>query len=294
MSTPTITRAAYDAQATSPLDNGSLPPHYAASTGMRLDLLLGVAAELKAAGYPIGDSIDRAQTILDAVREATMPADGPGTFLANTNVLELSPDDAAAAARRIAAEALATRDTQARSTADDTIAKALYPAVLAAFRQDTADALTAMATEFDTALEKVSKAHRAKLTTATRGDDILMTGTTAQVAAYRDLGPAVAILNQLAALRIRLCNIAGLGPASHPIACLVKNTDLDSAAAIYTGQDMTVLVENDHASAAPFASKIPTPRLGGAWLALIEAGHTPHLNTADEADNVYRDRTKEN
>lgn len=294
MSTPTMTRASYDAQAVTPLDAGTLPPHYTPPKSILLDNLLTLAAEVRAAGYTLGDSIDRAQAIVAAVREATTPANGPGGFLAGTDVLDLTPDEAANVARKIAAESLVTRDTQARSTADDTIVNALYPAVLAAFRNDSADAVAAMALEFDTALAKIHKAHRAGLTTATTGDQILATGSTAQVTTYRDLAPAVATLNRLAALRIKLCNAANIGPAGHAIACLVTDADLNGAAVIYTGQNVTVLVESGHASAAPFAQKVPTPRLGGAWLALLEAGLTPHLNTADQADTVYAHRTKEN
>lgn len=295
MSTPTMTRADYDAQVVTALDDSALPPSFSATVGMRLERLLGIASELKAAGYPIGDSIDRAQTIKAAAREAIYPTNGPGWRLDPSTILDLSPQQAADIARATAADALSTNIVNARTASEEAFDAALLPAVSAAFREETRAALAKMSEDFDAALETIHKAHRAKLTPTTTGDQILTNGSTAQVAAYRDLGPAVTALNRLAALRIRLCNIAGLGPARHVIACLVTGTrDLDGAASVYTGQDRTVLVESGHVSAAPFARKLPAPRLGGPWLALITAGYTPHLNTADEADALAANRNKEN
>lgn len=137
-------------------------------------------------------------------------------------------------------------------------------------------------------IKVIEKAHAAGLSNATDPATLLESGTPEQIAAYRDLPVANAELNAIAALRHRLTEVLGYGPAKPPVAAFVTgipdNLEMQSAWNAWVGSTEVVQVQ------LPFAGShlqtVKRKRLGGPWLALVGQGRTMRLNTASETEAV--------
>lgn len=142
--------------------------------------------------------------------------------------------------------------------------------------------------DFDTHAAIIKRAADVGLSQHTDRDDLLTTGTEDQITAYRDLTAAEAGLEQIAGLRNRMAQLLTYGPWDSPVTAYVTNVstslDLDSASNIYDGE--TEWRQYHQANMGASHIKVHSTRLGGRWLALVGAGYTLHLNTADEATAV--------
>lgn len=264
------------------LSLGTYPTGHTASTGH----LLTLAAQLDAAGFPLGDAMTRAHATLQAVTDLQTGNPTAAVFGSVADLTALPPEDVADLVNRAAlAHLLLT--SNALGTAQQGFHAVFAVHLARELRRVSDDVVRSMRPVFDGAMATVAAAHKIGLTPATTRDEILERADAKRLAAFRDLGPAVATLDQLAVLRVTMCNSAGIGPAGKAIACLVDprtKPDLDGAANIYVGNLGTVMVPNANPSAGPSAHLIASPRLGGRWLDLLAHGYTPRLNTADEAD----------
>lgn len=274
----TISQAEETAQATS-LTTGVLSP---TERSLIVMPTYDFATVLKASGHDVGPEYNKVTAILDALTAARLvnahDLDSLGDPLA------IDPDAAVAHVRAATLNHLAAR---LGNDLEQGLRRTLERSFAVAFRTHSDSIVTGMQAEFDQALAAITAAHKAGLTPSTTRDALLDRGTAEQLDAYRRVAPAAATLNRIADLRIRMCNTAGIGPTTHPIACLVDSPDqfsLEGAANIYTGTTETVLVTASHPAAGPSARRIPSQRLGGPWLALVAAGHKVRLNTAAEAD----------
>lgn len=202
----------------------------------------------------------------------------------------LLDDDPEALTRRIVANA--TRTVVHASGHYDTALNAAEAALVRAARTALKPAVDGVVKrlrkDFDTHAAVIKRAATVGLSQHTDRDDLLTTGTEDQIAAYRDLAGAEAGLEQIAGLRIRMAQLLTYGPWDSPVAAFVTDVatslDLDSAANIYDGDTEWRQYHQGAMGAAHI--RVHSTRLGGRWLALVGAGYTLHLNTADEATAV--------
>lgn len=165
---------------------------------------------------------------------------------------------------------------------------ALVRAARAALKPAADGVVNRLRKDFDTHAAVILRAADLGLNQHTDRDDLLSTGAEDQIAAYRDLAGAQAGLDQIAGLRNRMAQLLTYGPWEEPVAAYVTDVatslDLDSASNIYDGE--TEWRQYHQANMGASHIKVHSARLGGRWLALVAAGFTLHLNTADEASSV--------
>lgn len=291
--TRTITEADY-ASLPSPLDAGRDTDIQGLSSSRGPDpaKVFALAEMLQASGYGHASDLDQLRETHDAVTQATATAyqnaNNPKADLAT-----LQPEDAVRRVREAAIDRMLTQGPFAYlADAATAFEDNLRPVARTAFRTFADTAVTAMRPGFDEALKTVTDAHKAGLTPDLTAGFIASDGTPKQVAAYRALGSAVATLDQLAGLRIRIHNTLArpsLATDARVMACFLTAADEDTcerAAGTFTGRLERVLVTNTHPAAGPSVRQAPRHRLGGAWLSLIAAGHTLRLNTPTDVDTL--------
>ena len=250
-----------------------------------------LAEEMNAGGVDLADLLAGARTMIAAIDSAHPSViTAMARVAASPSLLDLDPDAAAALCRETALDlSLAAGPwTGVGQILTDRLGQDFD----AAFTAQSDPIIMAMRPQWDEAVAAIIEAHEAGLTPQTDPQEILANGDPRQITAYRALRPAAAILDRIAGVRIRMCNSAGAGPISHPIACLIDaktDLELEGAANTYTGKTevafMTVM-------SATSPHHVPVSRLGGAWLALISNGYTLRLNTADEATAVVTKAAK--
>ncbi len=264
-----------------PVDRVVDPPVNRARWRVELPELLALAANLDAAGYPVGDVITKVEAISTAVTVAVTP--DAGRWLTG-DLLALGPDVVADRVRQAGLDQAAYIE-MARVGTD--VEHRLAADAAASLRENSDKIIIAMRKKFDPAVTVVQAAADAGLTPHTDTAALLDTAEPAVIEAYRALGPATAELDRIAALRNSMITVAGIGPVEYPLAALVTDVPdlptLDGAGSTWKGETETVQVD------LPFGSslaRVRRPRLGGPWLALLTGGYTLRLNTATEAEAV--------
>jgi hypothetical protein len=148
-----------------------------------------------------------------------------------------------------------------------------------------------MRRKFDTAAKIVKTAVDLGLNAHTDTAALLDTGAPEEIAAYRALPAAVAELNGIAGLRNQLTTVARVGPTNYPVAAFIASAesglDLEGAANAWSGQ--TEVVQANVGLLGTHLARVRAKRLGGSWLALINAGFKLRLNSGGEAEAVVRD-----
>jgi hypothetical protein len=244
--------------------------------------LLRLVADLRAAGHDVGEVLDRITAINHAIDRA-ITAD-KGKYVA-ANLLDLDPADIGERVRQYGID-LATREAmgQARRDFDRELARGAARAL----RDGSDGIIEAMRREFDPALGEVKRAADAGITADTDPAALLDTAPPATIKAYRALSPAVDTLDRIAALRLQMCDIAGIGPQRHPVACFLAEVtethDLEGATNRWRG--VAEYVQYDLPMTGSHLAKVRRPQIGGRWLALVAGGYRLRLNTADQADAI--------
>ncbi len=264
-----------------PVDRVVDPPTNPAPWRVELPELLALAANLTAAGYPVGDVVDRIEAIGAAITVATTP--DAGRWLTG-DLLALGPDVVADRVRQAGIDQAAYLE-MARVRTD--VEHRLAADAAASLRDGSDKIIVAMRKKFDPAVTVVQAAADAGLTPHTDTSALLDTAAPAVIEAYRKLGPATAELDRIAALRNSMTTVAGIGPLEYPLAALVTDVPdlaaLEGAQQIWRGEVEVVQVDQTFGSSL---GKVRRPRLGGPWLALLTGGYTLRLNTGPEADTV--------
>lgn len=250
--------------------------------GVDVNEVLALAATLTAAGYDAGPVPKRAASIWDAVSAA---AANPARHL-DAALIDLDPADVVERLHRVAAE-LATVG-QHEQRAEQSVNRQLAASTIEAMRGDADRLIVQMRAEFDPAVKVVETAAAAGLLPTTDAALLAETGTPEQIAAYRKLGPAVATLDRLAALRNQITEVLQVGPVDpFMVAFLAEASSLlhlEGARRIWVGE--TEVVQHDMPLVGSHLARVRRQRLGGAWLALAVGSYKLRLNTGREAQSV--------
>jgi len=264
-----------------PVDRVDDPPTRRSPWRVELHEFLAMAANLEAAGFHTGDVLAKIEAIDAAITAAITP--DPGRYLSD-DLVSLEPAVVAERVRQAGVD-LATNLEMARARI--AFETRLAADAAKALRDRNDGIVAAMRKRFDPALEVIKVAAKVGLTAHTDAAQLLDTAAPDAIDAYRNLAPAVAELDRIAALRNSMTTVAGLGPVEHPMAALLTDVDdltaLEDAQAVWRGEVETVQVDMTMGSTLV---NVRRPRLGGPWLALVTAGYQVRLNTADEADAV--------
>ncbi len=256
-----------------PLPSGRWP--------LQLNDILALAANLSAAGYELGGTIEKVEALTEAL-DRRLAVD-LGRYLTE-DLLDLPPDEVAERCRQAGLDLAAGREmAQARRGFDERLALD----AASSLRSNSDQIVQQMREVFDPAVDAVRNAAAVGLTASTDPRGLADTADGETLDAYRRLAPAVVDLDRIAALRFQMASTANIGPADYLIANLVTAGSiaaLDGAQAVWQGEVETVAVELP--SGGHHSARTRRPRLGGPWLALAGADFEIRLNTAAEADAV--------
>lgn len=255
--------------------------------------VLALAAMLEASGYDANDELTHLSSLVEAVDEEVRTAT-VGTDFAHIDPARLTPADAAKLIRETAISTTITYGVH--NWPDDASTRflaSIRPYAARAFSAYADAVVTAMRSGFDGSVDAVEAAHAAGLTPDHNATQIATDGTPKQIDAFRKLAPAVATLDRLADLRIRIHNLLDQPtrePEARAVACFLASPAdelaREGAANIFAGQPETVLVSSNHPAVGPTVRQAPRPRLGGAWLSLVTAGYGLRLNTPTEVATI--------
>jgi len=257
------------------------PPTPRGKWPVQLGEVLGLCASLRDAGYPAGNIVARVEAITEALDQARMV--DPVSKWLDGDLLDLDPAQVVERCRQAGLDRASISEQASVRTHIDA---RLTHVASAAIRSDSDSIIASMRTRFNPALKCVTTAVAEGLTAATVPTMLAETGTTGQIAAFRALGPAVAVLDQIASLRWQMAEIAGVGPATTPMAAVLKSAaslaDLEGAQTLWRGEHEVVQHEIEPNGSTMV--RIRRPRVGGPWLALALGGYKLKLNTGTEAD----------
>ncbi|SDY96050.1 hypothetical protein SAMN05661080_05141 [Modestobacter sp. DSM 44400] len=248
-----------------------------------LEDFLGLASNLRDAGLSGGEEMQRIEDINAAIER--MLAAQPGSPLQGMDLMTADPDEIAQRIRQAGIDRAAQMETvNVRNGFQHTLAKS----AAAHLRADSDRVVREMRKRFDPAVKFVQAAAKRGLTEHSDMTVLLDMGAPDVIAAYRALGPAVAELDRLAALRNQLTTVVGVGPREHPMAAFITGVtteaELEGAQNVWIGQLETV--QHVTPMNGTHLANVRRNRLGGAWLALVCAGYTLRLNTGSEAQAV--------
>lgn len=252
-----------------------------AMNDIHLNQFLDLGDQLAAAGYKTPAVFEKAHKITEGMRAAineeryipepetlyNLTPEEAGELLRNATVNRVNRE----AARQMWGNFDARLATGARKALNET----------------SADLVKAMRQKFNSAAAIVKLAAEAGLSESTDPAALLNSGSPAALAVYRDLGPAIQTLDEIAALRNRMTEIGGVGPSDYIVAAFVTNINtpqqLKTAGSILKGSTRLAEVTQGRWTNQVY---VPVQRLGGAWLALVVEGVDLRLNTGPEAAKV--------
>jgi len=144
----------------------------------------------------------------------------------------------------------------------------------------------------------VHAASDAGLSAATNVAELAESASPETLKRYRALAPAVETMNRIAAVRSRLCEVPWYGPDSAEpggaVASFLSGVtgagQLQGAINLWAGQFETVQLNMPFMGSS--LAQQPRKRLGGAWFALVNGGHTLRLNSAAETLEVLASARK--
>jgi hypothetical protein len=244
---------------------------------------LALATSLKAAGYDVGDQVQRIEDINAAI-DAMLAGQGSHS-LDDIDLMTAETDDIAERLRQAGIDRAANLEIiNQRNGFAHSLARAAADQVRAYSDQ----IIKAMRKRFDPAVKVVKAAAERGLTQHTNMAELVDLAAPEVIEAYRALGPAVAELDAVANLRNQLTSVARIGPTDYPMAAFVTDVgtalDLEGARNIWTGE--SEVVQHDLPFLGSHLATVRRKRLGGAWLALICGGYKLRLNTGPEAQAV--------
>jgi hypothetical protein len=260
------------------------PPTPRAPWKLELGELLALTATLSEAGYDTGEIIAKIEALSAGVNQATTY--DIDAYLAD-DLLSLTPDEAAERVRRAALDLAADAEMErVRSAFEDALARTAGQAL----HEHSPALIEQMRKRYSPALDVVQHAADLGLRPDQDTAVLLDSGSSESIEAYRALGPATAELDRIANLRVQMCQVAGIGPTAHPVACFLASTDethpLEGAENLWRGD--LEHVQYDLPMTGSHIARVQRHRLGGPWLALVAAGYTVRLNDADEAEAAAR------
>lgn len=282
----------------------SLPPTLStggvSSAAPIVTRILATAQMLSASGYGSPGPLDQIRALHDAAHAAVAEAWSGDPFTA-LDVATLDPAEAVQIIRDLATSRVlvvspGSYGSMGLATATDQFIASLTPAAVEAFAEYLTGVAATLNREFGKAAAKVDKAVKSGLTSWSTPTEILSSGSTEQITAYRDLIVATRELDRLFALWAPA--IRTLDPGADTaivIAAFVTTDDAverENAAGVFAGDAETVLVASENASIGPSVHKVTKPRFGGVWLALVAAGYKLTLRVpppAVEADDTLAD-----
>ena len=257
------------------------PPTPRGKWPIQLGEVLGLCASLRDAGYPAGDIVARVEAITEALDQAQMV--DPVSKWLDGDLLDL---DVVQVVERCRQAGIDRASISEQASVRTHINARFTHVAAAAIRSDSDSIIEAMRTKFNPALKCVTTAVTAGITSTTVPATLAETGTAGQIAAFRALGPAVTILDQIVGLRWQLADIAGVGPATTPMACILERADsvadLEGAQNLWRGEHE--VVQHDIEPNGSTMVRIRRPRVGGPWVALVRSGCKLRLNSGAEAD----------
>ncbi len=242
-------------------------------------------AKMRDQGLPIDGTIDQTLQLRQAVDVAALRSVSRTTLdVLGRDPLECTAEEVCAAMVQAGVERAARSEIK---TEHGILMADLALVATREIRATIGPAIDVLKKRWEAAWPAVETAHREGITSHTSAEYIAAEASLKAAAAYRALVKAVPVLDQCAALRLDLARIARYGPPETPAASLYKGPkpkpqDLEAWVSIASGRTDYVQVETPRSGY--FIGSIPTPRTGGPWLALVVAGMSAQINTAEEAD----------
>lgn len=257
------------------------PPRFA----LGAEDFIAVGSSLQAAGYthPVFTKTEAIITAMDrAIREDAYFLDK------SMDIITMSPEQVADHLR----QAVINRaNYQIARTVFGGFSASLAASAGRELAETSDEIVASLAKDFDASLIVVKRAAAQGITSTTTAADILSDGGAKTVTAWKELPAAVNALDRIAALRMQLNGI-GVGPSEPDVACLVAASsignadDLKRAQFTYKGEyrwSAELTGPSSHPTLAQATVRRPVPRVGGSWLALVNDGFTPRINTHDQA-----------
>lgn len=288
MSTPTINTAATQGLAKVVFDLEHQVRESSTYTGPpELNEVMQLAETMRSLtdGDALAPVLDRIWAAAEAIDKAEAQITAPTVNV--DGLLDVDPDTLTqrvleSCRDRAARDALAFQNAQHFR---DALARSAGDALKGA--ADTA--VESLRSDFDKHAKVIHAAAKAGLSEHTDPTELLEKGTATQIKAYQGLAVAVAGLDQIANLRNQMTRMLRYGPREAAVLAFVtgltSHDDLSSAANRY--EDPTEIMQYNQEFTGSAMVNIKVQRLGGRWLALVNAGHELHLNTADEAASIY-------
>lgn len=260
-----------------------LPPQRA-SFPLALNDFMGLAEALIEGGYDIGAVLTKIGAVRDAL-DAALVLD-EGKYL-TADLLSMEPQAVAEALRQAGLDMAAHEQmSRVHTQYDGRLAKA----AAANLKAESNRIIAAMRKRFEPALKVVRTAVEAGLTPSSEPAALLASAPQNVIDAYRALGPAVAELDRITALRNQMTSTAGVGPSEHLMCGIVTGLrdmqHLEGAQNVWRGVVERVQFNVPNGSGASHPARRTRYRLGGPWLALLLSGYDVRLNTGTEADAV--------
>lgn len=295
MSTPTINTAATQGLArvvTNLDDQIAETPSFAGLPA--LSEVLGLAERMRIhAGPTLEPVLDRLWAASDAIDRTLGEMEMSG---APADLLDLDVDQVADRFRDSAQTRAATMLDPAGYSpvrrAWETFTDALARQACAALKEGADVVVQNLRADFDRHLKVITTAAKAGISEHTDPSELLASGSTAQIAAFRALPESVGALDQIAGLRNQMTGVLRYGPPVHPvhsfITGLTSTLDAEGYAGRFDGTIETVQY-NQPFNGSAFA-KVQARRLGGRWLSLAtypNATTKLHLNSAAEVQTQY-------
>lgn len=261
-----------------------IPQSAPISGPLYIEDFLALAANLRGAGYDVGDEVERVEAINTAV-DVMLSAEQSGHWLADIDLMTADPEDVAQRVRQAGIDRAAQMELfNQRNGFQHRLARAAADSL----RANSDAVVKAMRKRFDPAVKVVQTAAERGLTQHTNMAELLDIAAPEVIAAYRALGPAVAELDAVAGLRNQLTSVAHVGPTDRPMAAFITDVgsalDLEGAHNVWTGE--SEVVQHNVGMTGTHLARVRKQRLGGAWLALVCGGYKLRLNTGAEAAAV--------
>jgi hypothetical protein len=251
-------------------------------TAPSLSEFLSLGDQLTAAGYKPPAVFEKARLINDAMGSAISEdryQPDPETFI------NLTPEAAGELLRNATIQRMNFEMARkVRGSFEDILARSARMAL----NTGSGDLIRTMRKRWNTAAATVKVAAEAGLNKDVDMAELLATAEPSVITAYRNLGPAVRTLDEIASLRNQMTEIGGVGPRTPQVAAYVTGVDtpqeLATAQSILKGTVVTANVQVGRFANIP--ARVPVQRFGGAWLALVNEGFTLALNDGPEAEAV--------
>lgn len=248
--------------------------------------VLSLAHDLREDGYPVTGDLSRALAFQQMLAQ---PAEtGLASRLGDN---WMSEDPATVVAQALREEAIDRAISEHLGEVRVQFRGHVRDAARREFDAATTKVIPAMQGRCAPALKVLETARDRGITSVTTADQAIAADDPKMIEAWRDLPEAVATLDRVASLRLRMVTAAGVGPTTRPAVALMGMDAQTASLPALTGWETTYdgdveTVDVDSAFSGTHLGQVTASRTGGAWLALLAAGYSVRINTADEAQSI--------